>query len=124
MSPASGAAITPASPAASWKARVGASRGTEGIGNGYKAMFVLESRFEADTGGPSNRPPVSGTQLPDRLTAGLPPAVQAALNSAVGSQLGVNLPGRLFDRQAFVGMVTPFGAILAGRQYTPAFEIS
>jgi len=86
-------------------------------------MFVLESRFEADTGGLSNRP-MSGTQLPDRLTAGLPPAVQAALNSAVGSQLGVNLPGRLFDRQAFVGMVTPFGAILAGRQYTPAFEIS
>jgi predicted porin len=36
----------------------------------------------------------------------------------------VNLPGRLFDRQAYVGIVTPFGAILAGRQYTPAFEIS
>jgi predicted porin len=50
--------------------------------------------------------------------------VQAALNSAVGSSLGVNLPGRLFDRQAYVGLVTPFGAILAGRQYTPAFEIS
>ncbi|HPV24374.1 MAG TPA: porin, partial [Casimicrobium sp.] len=98
-------------------------RGTEDMGNGYKTMFVLESRFEADTGGLSNRP-ISGTQLPDRLTAGLPPAVQAALNSAVGSSLGVNLPGRLFDRQAFVGLVTPFGAILAGRQYTPAFEIS
>jgi len=98
-------------------------RGTEDIGNGYKAMFVLENRFEADTGGLSNRP-MSGSQLPDRLTAGLPPAVQAALNSAVGSQLGVNLPGRLFDRQAFVGLVTPYGAILAGRQYTPAFEIS
>lgn len=98
-------------------------RGTEDLGNGYKAMFVLENRFEADTGGLSNRP-ASGSQLPDRLTAGLPPAVQAALNGAIGPTLGVNLPGRLFDRQAFAGLVTPFGAILAGRQYTPAFEIS
>lgn len=98
-------------------------RGTEDLGGGYKTMFVLENRFEADTGGLSNRP-ISGTQLPDRFLAGLPPSVQAALNGAVGGQLGVNIPGRLFDRQAFVGMVTPFGAILAGRQYTPAFEIS
>lgn len=98
-------------------------RGTEDLGNGYKTMFVLENRFEVDTAGLSNRP-ASGSQLPDRLTAGLPPAVQAALNGAIGPSLGVNLPGRLFDRQAFVGMVTPFGAVLAGRQYTPAFEIS
>ncbi|MCC7069304.1 MAG: porin [Burkholderiales bacterium] len=98
-------------------------RGTEDLGNGYKAMFVLENRFEADTGGMSSRP-LSGNQLPARLTAGLPPAVAAALGSAVGAQLGVNLPGRLFDRQAFAGLVTPFGAILAGRQYTPAFEIT
>ncbi len=98
-------------------------RGTEDLGGGYKAMFVLENRFEADTGGLSNRP-LSGSQLPDRFLAGLPPAVQAALNGAVGSQLGVNIPGRLFDRQLFVGLVTPFGAVLAGRQYTPAFEIS
>ncbi len=98
-------------------------RGTEDLGNGYKAMFVLENRFEGDTGALSNRT-ISGSQLPDRFTAGLPPAVQAALNGAIGPSLGVNLPGRLFDRQAFVGMVTPFGAILAGRQYTPAFEIS
>lgn len=98
-------------------------RGTEDLGNGYKTMFVLENRFEADTGGMSNRP-ASGSQLPDRLTAGLPPAVQAALNGAIGPTLGVNLANRLFDRQAFVGLVTPFGAVLAGRQYTPAFEIS
>ena len=98
-------------------------RGTEELGGGYKAIFVLENRFEADTGGLSNRP-LSGTQLPDRFIAGLPPAVQAALNGAIGPSLGVNIPGRLFDRQAYVGVITPFGAILAGRQYTPAFEIS
>ena len=98
-------------------------RGTEDLGGGYKAIFTLENRFEADTGGLSNRP-LSGAQLPDRFTAGLPPAVQAALNGAIGPSLGVNVPGRFFDRQAYVGLVTPFGAVLAGRQYTPAFEIS
>ena len=98
-------------------------RGTEDMGNGMKATFVLESRFEADTGALSNRT-ISGNQLPDRFTAGLPPAVQAALNGAIGPSLGVNLPGRLFDRQAFVGLITPFGAVLVGRQYTPAFEIT
>ena len=98
-------------------------RGTEDLGGGYKAIFTLENRFEADTGGLSNRP-LSGAQLPDRFTAGLPLAVQGALNGAIGPSLGVNVPGRFFDRQAYVGLVTPFGAVLAGRQYTPAFEIS
>ena len=58
-------------------------RGTEDLGGGYKAIFTLENRFEADTGGLSNRP-LSGSQLPDRFIAGLPPAVQAALNGAIG----------------------------------------
>ena len=98
-------------------------RGTEDLGGGYKATFVLENRFEADTGSLSNRT-ISGNQLPDRFTAGLPPAVQAALNGAIGPSLGVNLPGRFFDRQAYVGIITPFGAVLVGRQYTPAFEIT
>jgi predicted porin len=98
-------------------------RGTEDLGGGYKAIFTLENRFEADTGALSNRP-LSGSQLPDRFTAGLLPGVQAALNGAVGPALGVNVANRLFDRQAFVGLITPFGAVLMGRQYTPAFEIS
>jgi predicted porin len=99
-------------------------RGTEDIGNGLKATFTAEMRIEGDTGGGSNRP-FSGNQLPDRVTAGLPPLVQAALtNNAIGPQLGVNLTNRLFDRQVFVGLITPVGAILAGRQYTPAFEIT
>ena len=41
-------------------------RGTEDLGGGYKATFVLENRFEADTGSLSNRT-ISGNQLPDRL---------------------------------------------------------
>jgi predicted porin len=99
-------------------------RGTEDIGNGFKAIFTAEARVEGDTGGVGNRP-VSGTQLPDRLTAGLPVAVQTALTStAIGPSLGVNTGNRLFDRQVFVGLITPVGAVLLGRQYTPAFEIS
>lgn len=97
-------------------------KGEEDMGGGYKALFTLESRVELDTGGLGNRP-ASGNQLPDRLTAGLPPAVAAALTSvAIGPSLGVNLNNTAFDRQAWVGLVTPVGGFLMGRQYTPAFE--
>lgn len=41
------------------------------------------------------------------------------------SVAGVNIGGaRFWDRQAFVGLVTPYGAVLAGRQYTPAYEVN
>ncbi len=102
-------------------------RGTEDIGGGYKAIFTLENRFEADTGALGNRAN-SGTQLPDRLSQaarlGLPTALQPALdnlNTTLGGGIGVNTANNLFDRQAFVGLVTPFGAITLGRQYTPAY---
>jgi predicted porin len=97
-------------------------RGSEDIGGGYKALFTLESRVELDTGGLGNRP-ASGNQLPGRITAGLPAPVAAALtNVAIGPTLGVNTTNNFFDRQAWMGLVTPVGAVLAGRQYTPAFE--
>ncbi|MDP2417210.1 MAG: porin [Hydrogenophaga sp.] len=97
-------------------------KGEEDMGGGFKALFTLESRAELDTGGLGNRP-ASGNQLPDRLTAGLPPAVATALtNTAIGPSLGVNLNNNTFDRQAWVGLVTPVGGFLMGRQYTPAFE--
>lgn len=105
-------------------------RGNEDIGGGYRAIFTMEHRLELNTGSGSNRPP-SGTQTPDRLNQaallGLPTALQPAVTgvaNGIGQTLGVNLPGRFWDRQVYVGLVTPFGAILAGRQYTPAYEIS
>jgi GBP family porin len=105
-------------------------RGNEDIGGGYRAIFTLEHRLELNTGSVSNRPP-SGLQVPDRLSQatllGLPAALQPAVTGVAGNiaqTLGVNLPGRFWDRQVFVGLVTPFGAILAGRQYTPAYEVS
>ncbi|MDB5851601.1 MAG: porin [Rhodoferax sp.] len=102
-------------------------RGNEDLGGGYRAIFTLEGRFEADTGGLSNRPDSTG-RLPDRLSsatslglpAGLQPAV-SAVAAQIGSTIGVNLSNNLFDRQAFVGLVTPFGAFTMGRQYTPAY---
>ncbi len=106
-------------------------RGNEDLGGGYRALFVLESRVEIDTGGTSNRP-LSGTQLPDRvsvatlmgLPAALQPAVTAVANSIGTQSAGVNLNNNLFDRQAYLGMVTPFGGVLAGRMYTPAYELN
>jgi predicted porin len=112
-------------------------RGTEDIGGGYKAIFTLESRFEVDTGSMSNRPN-SGTQLPDRVAntvnANLPVGITgtplalgviAAINNAIGTNsLGVNLAGNLFDRQSFVGLITPVGAFTLGRQYTPGYLVA
>lgn len=96
-------------------------RTTEDLGGGWRVLSTLESRVEIDTGAAGNRP-ASGTQLPDRITAGLLPLVSAAVTGAIGSRLGVNVGNNLFDRQAWVGLVTPIGGFLAGRQYTPAFE--
>ncbi|ABE42702.1 porin [Polaromonas sp. JS666] len=105
-------------------------RGTEDIGGGYKAIFTLENRFELDTGSVTNRPN-SGAQLPDRLSnaalMGLPGAVQPVLNAvgaSIGSTVGVNIAGNLFDRQAFAGLITPVGAFTFGRQYTPGYLTS
>lgn len=114
-------------------------RGSENLGNGYRALFTLESRLELDSGGVSNTGAIfycptpglcPGVTLLPPATA-LPPANQAAIlggNSAVNTALlqavsTVNSVGALFDRQAYAGLVTPFGAIIAGRQYTPNYEV-
>jgi predicted porin len=111
-------------------------RGNEDLGGGYRALFTAESRLEADTGGVSNRPP-SGSQVADRyiqaryLLSSLPAANQAALQPVlnavsgnIGAGIGVNLANNFWDRQVFLGLVTPVGAVLAGRQYTPAYEMT
>jgi hypothetical protein len=85
-----------------------------------------------DTGA-NQSTPISGGQLSDRYSKtdklGLPASLQPLLDKlvpALASQVyGVNVGpygNRMFDRQAFVGLITPVGAVLAGRIYTPAFE--
>lgn len=113
-------------------------RGQEDLGDGYRAIFTMENRLEVDTGGISNRPP-SRNQLPDRATyaryllPSLPTVQQNALqpvlnrvSDALGTQVGINVRSdgpAFFDRQIFVGLVTPVGALLAGRMYTPGYEL-
>ena len=122
-------------------------RGNEDLGGGWRALFTLENRTEANNGTLGNRP-VSGAQIPDRLAdarllipalcpvttasnpaTGLPTcAIQAAVSgvgaSLASTSLGVNIRNGFWDRQLFVGLVTPYGAVLAGRQYTPAYEVT
>lgn len=105
-------------------------KGSEDLGGGYRALFTMEHRLEVDTGGISNRPG-SGSQLPDRLSRaellGLFPALQPAVTGVagnIGATAGVNLDGRFWDRQVYLGLVTPVGAVLAGRQYTPGYEVA
>jgi predicted porin len=112
-------------------------RGNEDIGGGFRAIFTLENRTELNNGTLGNRPP-SGAQLPDRfanasllvptLCPAQPCAIQAAVSQVnatlANGALGVNIRNGFWDRQAFVGLVTPVGAVLAGRQYTPGYEVS
>ena len=122
-------------------------RGSEDLRPGWRALFTLESRFEADTGSMSNnnslywcRPNNSTTAptvCPGVTFITTPPAVQVpaaaqpaivggsnAVNNALLQAITtVNTAGALFDRQAWGGLVTPVGGFFLGRQYTPAYEI-
>lgn len=62
-------------------------RGSEDLGQGVKAIFVLENGFDADTG-------------------------------------ATNQGGRMFGRQAFVGLQNKFGTFSAGRHQTVLYDFS
>ena len=123
-------------------------RGSEDLGGGYRALFTLESRIEVDTGSVTNNgalywckangdPAAVPAVCPGVVFVTTPPATQvpaatqptivggsnAVNNSLLQAITTVNAVGALFDRQAWAGLVTPFGGFLAGRQYTPAYEI-
>ncbi len=105
-------------------------KGNEDLGGGWRALFVLEQRIEADTGQFNNRP-FSGSQLPDRVSQatrlGLPASLQPVVSNvanSIGNTVGVNLNNSGYDRQSYVGLVTPVGAVLLGKQYTLGYEVS
>lgn len=68
-------------------------RGSEDLGGGLKANFVLENGFSIDTGAQGN----------------------AGTSTATGPATGQ----RIFGRAAWVGLGGGFGEIRLGRQYTP-----
>lgn len=121
-------------------------KGTEDMGGGYKAIFNLEARVELDTG--SNKAGnisdyqgfamTKGMDFPDfgnpalkgaaaQTLAGVRAALQPKYNVNATPSLILNRgggpDGGLFDRTAMVGLITPVGAVLAGRMYTPAYEV-
>ena len=123
-------------------------RGSEDLGNGWRALFTLESRVEVDTGSVTNNgalywcransaPATAPTVCPGVVYVTTPPAVQVpavaqptvvggsnAVNNALLQAITtVNSVGALFDRQAWGGLVTPIGGFFLGRQYTPGYEI-
>lgn len=104
-------------------------KGTEDLGGGYKAIFNIESRIELDTG--SNQAGNISDNQGFALTRGMnflpstllsAPALTAA-RSAMQPAINVNTNAALFDRASMVGLITPVGAVLAGRMYTPAYEV-
>lgn len=101
-------------------------KGSEELGHGMKAIFNLEARVELDTG--TQVPTLVNENQGYYLTRGmdaLPPPVLAAVRAALQPLGGpaVNPERALFDRTSMVGLVTPLGAVLAGRMYTPDYEV-
>lgn len=95
-------------------------RGNEDLGGGYRAVFTLEARVELDNG--SQATPLLSPGPNQNITQGVSAAGATFVNSRLPVNV-VNSAGALFDRQAFVGLATPYGAVLLGRQYTPDVEV-
>ncbi len=101
-------------------------KGTEDIGGGYKAIFQLEARVELDTG--TQVPTLISDNQGLYLTRGMgafPAPILNAIRTGLQPKGGpaVNPEKALFDRTAMVGIVTPVGAVLLGRMYTPGYEV-
>ena len=101
-------------------------KGTEDIGGGYKAIFNLEARVELDTG--SQTPALVNNNDGAYLLRGmgsLGPDLLDKLREGLRTNglTAVNPEKALFDRTAMVGLITPVGAVLIGRMYTPGYEV-
>jgi predicted porin len=101
-------------------------KGTEDIGGGFKAIFNLEARIELDTGTqtPSLITDNQGLYLTKGMT-GLGPTLLNQVRAGLQPKGAgaVNTEKALFDRTAYVGLITPVGAFMLGRMYTPGYEV-
>lgn len=75
-------------------------RGTEDLGGGMKALFVLENGFDP--------------------SAGVFQQVSASANNGQAAAPG----GRIFGREAWVALQTGYGTLSLGRQYTIAHTLA
>jgi len=101
-------------------------KGTEDLGNGYKAIFNLEARVELDNG--SQQPALMNDNPGRYLLRGMQAIPQPILDRLQATiqppgAPAVNQEKALFDRTAMVGLITPLGAVLLGRMYTPGYEV-
>lgn len=96
-------------------------RGDEDLGGGFRALFTLEHQLYADTGSQNQQTPISGLAIPARALVGVPNTIRSQLEPSLGAALASSLNNKFWHRQAWVGLVTPAGAVLAGRQYSPVF---
>ena len=71
-------------------------RGSEDLGNGFKAIFNLEQAISLDTG-----------------------VAKSYIGQPGGTTSGVG-----FNRVSYVGLDTPYGSVILGRWYTPFFNAS
>lgn len=98
-------------------------RGEEDLGQGYKAVFVMEHGLHADSGDTNQPEPLSGRRVPEYATRGLPDEIAPVMQAALGDFLIEKTKQPFWGRQALLGLITPVGAVLGGRLYTPAYEI-
>ena len=106
------------------------------------ALFTLKSRFSIDTGSMTNNDsiywcrPAGSTATPVcpgvKLVTPLPPTLvpvvvggMSAVNNALLQAItAVNSAGALFDRQAYLAVVTPYGAVLGAASTRPVTRSS
>lgn len=96
-------------------------RGTEEISTGWKAIFTLEHQLYADTGSISQSSPQSGFKIPNRALVGVPNTIRSQLEPQLQASLQASLQNKFWHRQAWVGVITPVGAVTVGRQYSPVY---
>ncbi|MDE1982458.1 MAG: porin [Betaproteobacteria bacterium] len=86
-------------------------KGSEDLGNGNKAFFVMEQAFSLGSG------LISSSGL-----AGINPAGTTVPNSQMAADTTLN--GQMFNRKAYVGLSnTDMGAVSFGRQYSLQLDI-